>query len=95
MHGQRNDGERVGLGLRCFVPHERCRDFFSEQEEKDLEVHIELGDDGRYNATKIGTITFQMESISPLKLQDVMFIPSPKKNLISVAVLEDYGYDVI
>ena len=60
-----------------------------------MQMHIEMGDDGRYNATRIGTITFQRESGSPLRLKDVMFVPSLNKNLIFVAVLEDSGYDVI
>jgi hypothetical protein len=72
-----------------------CRDFFSDLEEKYLQMHIEIGDDGRYNMTRIGTVTFQRESGSPLRLKDVMFVPGLKKNLISVAVLEDHGYDVI
>ena len=35
---------------------------FSDLEEKDLQMHIEMGDDGRYSATNIGTITFQRAS---------------------------------
>ena len=31
---------------------------FSDLVEKDLQMHVELGDDGRYSATDIGTITF-------------------------------------
>ena len=58
-------------------------------------MYIKLGDDGRYNMTSIGTINFQSESGSPLRLKDVMFIQGLKKNIISVAVLEDHGYDVI
>ena len=34
------------------------KELFSDLEEKDLQMHIEMGDDGWYNATKIGTITF-------------------------------------
>ena len=30
---------------------------FSSLEEKDLQMHIEMGDDGRYNTTGIGTVT--------------------------------------
>jgi len=59
-------------------------------------MHIELEDDERYIATRIGTITFQRESGSPLRLKDViMLILSLKKNLISIVVLEDDGYNVI
>ena len=36
---------------------------FSDLEEKYLQQNIEFGDDERYNATEIGTITFQRESL--------------------------------
>ena len=71
------------------------RDLFSDLEDKDLGVHIEMGDDGRYSATGIGTISFQRESGKPFVLKDVMHVPELKKNLISVAMLEDKGYDVV
>lgn len=44
--------------------------------------------------TSIGTVTFQRESGSPLRLKDVMFVLGLKKNLIFIGVLEDCGYDV-
>ena len=44
---------------------------------------------------EIGTVTFQRELGSPLRLKDVMFILGLTKNLIFVAVLENRGYDVI
>ena len=34
------------------------KDLFSDLEEKDIQMHIELGNDGRYSATRIGAITF-------------------------------------
>ena len=58
-------------------------------------MHIEMGDDGRYGATGIGTISFQRESGKPFVLRDVIHVPGLKKNLISVAMLEDKGYDVV
>lgn len=57
-------------------------------------MHIELGDDGRYNTKGIGTITFNRESGSRLHLKDVMYVLGTKKNLIFVLELEDRGYDV-
>jgi hypothetical protein len=71
------------------------KELFSDLEEKDLKMHIEMGDDGRYNATGIGTITFQRELGKPFQLKDVMHVPGLKKNLVSVAMLEDRGYDVV
>jgi hypothetical protein len=34
------------------------KDIFSDLEEKDLKMHIDMGNDGRYSATRIGAITF-------------------------------------
>eukprot|EP00253_Pinus_taeda_P008179 PITA_08179 len=70
------------------------RDLFSDLEDKDLGVHIEMGDDGRYSATGIGTISFERESGKPFVLKEFMHVPRLKKNLILVAMLEDKGYDV-
>eukprot|EP00253_Pinus_taeda_P005665 PITA_05665 len=71
------------------------RDLFSDLKDKDLGVHIEMGDDGRYSATGIGTISFERESGKPFVLKEVMHVPGLKKNLISMAMLEDKGYDVV
>lgn len=72
-----------------------CKEFFSSLKEKDLKMHTKLRDDGRYNTTGIGTITFEREKTSALFLKDVMFVPRLKKNLISVEIFEDHGYDII
>ena len=71
------------------------KDFFNELEEKDLQMHIGMGGDGRYSAIGIGTVTFQRESDSPLTLKYVMYASGIKKNLVSVSMLLDHGYDVI
>ena len=68
---------------------------FTDMDEKDLGVHIEMGDDGRYSATDIGTISFKREFGKPFVLKEVMHVPGLKKNLISIAMLEDKGYDVV
>jgi hypothetical protein len=71
------------------------KESFIDLEEKDLRMHIEMGDDGRYSATSIGTITFQRESGKPFQLKNVMHVLGLKKNLVSVAMLEGRGYDVV
>ena len=58
-------------------------------------MHIDMGYDERYSVTNIGAVTFQRESVSSLRLKDVMFVLSQKKNLISIEVLEDHGYNVL
>ena len=58
-------------------------------------MHIELGNDRWYNATGIGTITFQSVLGKLFKLKNVMHVPGLKKNLGSVAMLEDRGYGAV
>lgn len=55
-----------------------CSYFFSDMEEKYLQMHIDLGDDERYIMNRVDKITFERDSGSPLTLKDVMFIPGLK-----------------
>jgi hypothetical protein len=71
------------------------KEIFSDLEERDLKMHTDMGGDRRYSATSIGNITFQSESGKPFQLKDVMHVPGLKKNLVSVTMLEDRGYDVV
>ena len=71
------------------------KELFSDLEEKDLQIHIEMGDDDRYNATSIRTITFERDSGKPFLLKDVMHVLVLKKNLVSVAMLENRVYDIV
>ena len=50
-------------------------------------MHIEMGDDGRYSVTRIGTISLKRESGKTFLLKDVMHVPGLKKNLVSMAML--------
>ena len=51
--------------------------------------------DGKYRVLGEGTVVFQREHGAPLTLIDVKYVPGLKKNLVSVAMLEDKGYDVV
>ena len=44
-------------------------EIFSSLEEKDLQMHIKMGDDRWYSATGIVTVTFQIQSRKPLLLK--------------------------
>eukprot|EP00253_Pinus_taeda_P029923 PITA_29923 len=70
------------------------KELFSDLEEKYLQMHIEMGDDGKYSVTRLGMITFQREHRAPLILNNVIYAPGMKKNLVSISMLEDRGYDV-
>ena len=62
------------MGFMCYLDNDASFhiigniDLFSDLEEKDLQQSIEFGDDERYSATDIGTITFQRENGSHLIL---------------------------
>ena len=54
-----------------------------------------MGDEKRYSATEIGNVSFQRKSGKRFFLKDVMHVPGLTKNLVSVSMLEDKGYDVL
>ena len=68
---------------------------FSTLEEKDLKMRIKIGDDGKYSVSGVGTVTFQREHGASITLANVKYVLGLKKNLVSVAMLEDKGYDVV
>eukprot|EP00253_Pinus_taeda_P009942 PITA_09942 len=71
------------------------KNVFSALEEKDLKMHIEMDDDERYSVLGVGTVAFQREHGAPITLTNKMYVPELKKNLVSVVMLEDKGYDVV
>ena len=52
-------------------------------------MEVVLRDDPVVSAVGRGTITFQRESMSPMVLWDVLYVPGLKKNLVSVSMIED------
>ena len=68
--------------------------FFKDLQEGGTGIHVELGDDVRYQAQGVGTVSFERESGKPLSFADVLYVPGLTKNLISVSTLEDKGYQV-
>ena len=71
------------------------KNIFSTLEEKDLQMRIEMGNDGKYRVSGEGTIVFQRDHGARLTLADVKYVPGLKRNLVSIAMLEDRGYDVV
>ena len=45
--------------------------------------------------TSIGTVTFQRENSSHLRLEDALHVLGLRKNLVYIAVLEERGYEVM
>eukprot|EP00253_Pinus_taeda_P023089 PITA_23089 len=69
--------------------------FFSTLEEKDLQILIGMGNDEKYSVSGVGTVIFQREHGARLTLNDVKYVPGLKRNLVSITMLEDRGYDVV
>ena len=67
---------------------------FSKLSLAKIDVEVVLGDDTVTKAVGHGTITFHRESMSPMILRDVLYVPGLKKNLISVSMIEDRGIGV-
>ena len=68
---------------------------FSTLEEKYLQILIAMGNDEKYSVSGVGTVIFQREHGSRFTLTDVKYVPGLKRNLVSIAMLEDRGYDVV
>lgn len=62
--------------------------------DKKFDVKVELGDDGTYDIKGIGSASFQLVSGTVLHVEEILYVPGLKKNLISIAVLENKGYTV-
>eukprot|EP00253_Pinus_taeda_P035324 PITA_35324 len=71
------------------------KSFFNTLEEKDLKILIEMGNDEKYSVSGVGTVYFQREHGARITLTDVKYVKGLKKNLVSIAMLEDKGYDVV
>ena len=71
-----------------------AREMFSELSQTETDVEVVLGDDSAVIVVGRGTITFQRESMSPIVLRDVLYVPGLKKNLVSISMIEDRGLGV-
>jgi hypothetical protein len=62
--------------------------------EKETHLHVVLGYDARYNLRGVGISTFQLDSDMQLKLEEVLYVPGMKRNLVKISSLEDKGYKI-
>ena len=70
------------------------KDSISNVQKKRFHTKVELGDNGTYAIEGIGSTSLKLESGWSLHLEEVLYVPGLKKNLLSVGVLEDKGYTV-
>ena len=62
--------------------------------EKDTNLEIILGDNATYPVKGTGTVTLHLSQGQVLHLQDVLYVPKLKKNLVSISAIEDKGFNV-
>ena len=66
----------------------------SKLEEKSSPQKVSLGDDYQYPIKGVGEASYKLDSGNPLKMKDVLYVPSLKKNLISISNLDNKGFRV-
>jgi hypothetical protein len=59
------------------------------------DAEVVLGDDREVKVAGCGTVSFQRESLPPMILTEVLYVPGLKKNLVSVSTIEEKGYEVL
>ena len=57
----------------------------SEVVEKESHLRVVLGDDANYTVKGFGSTSLQLESNNLLHLNDVLYVPGMKRNLVSIS----------
>jgi hypothetical protein len=59
------------------------------------DAEVVLGDDREVKVVGCGTVSFRRESLPPMTLTEVLYVPGLKKNLVSVSTIEEKGYEIL
>jgi hypothetical protein len=68
------------------------RDILSCLTEKNFPQKITLGDDYQYPIKGVGESNYKLDSRTPMKMKDVLFVPSLTKNLCYISALDKKGF---
>lgn len=71
-----------------------CKEALSSLIEKDRNLEIIRGDNATYPVKGVGNVTLQLNQGNIVHLQEVLYVFDPKKNLLSILVMEDKGFKV-
>ena len=66
----------------------------SKLEEKNSPQKVSLGNDYQYPIKAIGEASYKLDSGTPMKMKEVLYVPGLKKNLLSISALDKKGYRV-
>ena len=62
--------------------------------QKESPHQVMLGDDSQYTSKGMGEASYKLDSGKSMKMKDVLYVPGPKKNLLSISALEEKGFKV-
>jgi transposase InsO family protein len=62
--------------------------------EKNSSQKVSLGDDYQYPIKGLGEATYKLDSGTPMRMKDVLYVPGLKKNLLSISALDKKGFRV-
>jgi hypothetical protein len=62
--------------------------------EKDSPQKVSLGDDYQYPIKGMREATYKLDSGTPKRMKDVLYVPGLKKNLLSILALDEKGFKV-
>eukprot|EP00253_Pinus_taeda_P013641 PITA_13641 len=83
-----------------FIDSGASRHFTSYKEvlhnliDKETNLEIVLGDNMKYPVKGVGNVSLKLNQGNMIHLQDVLYVPDLKKNLVSISTMEDKGYKV-
>jgi hypothetical protein len=66
----------------------------ANHQDKKFKAKVELGDDGTYDIKGFGSTSFRLQSGNIFHIDEILYVPGLKKNLIFVPILESKGYSV-
>jgi hypothetical protein len=70
------------------------KDILSSLMEKDFPQKVSLGDDYQYLIKGMGESTYKLDSGTPMRMKDVLYVPGLTKNLLSILALDKKGFRV-
>ena len=68
------------------------RSALTDLTEQKSSVEVKMGDETTYSIRGTRSTSFQLDSGTNMKITEILYIPSIKKNLLSVSALEDKGF---
>jgi hypothetical protein len=71
------------------------RNILSYLTEKNFPQKVTLGDDYQYPVKGVGESNYKLDSGTPMKMKDVLYVPGLTKNLLSISALDKKGFKVV